>query len=109
MAEADYLEILGLAVVDLVKDPNPAESLTRSTTLKSSCHKALARNTVAVIRGSTPAEAPVIFERLGIDAGAWSETVKDFGRLFKNVAGKSTSIEQARSLKTRRKFYRARV
>ena len=32
MAEADYLEILGLAVVDLVKDPNPAGSLTISTT-----------------------------------------------------------------------------
>ena len=50
-----------------------------------------------------------IFERLGIDAGAWSETVKEFGRVFKDVAGKSTSIEQARSLKTRRKFYQARV
>ena len=69
----------------------------------------LARNRVAGKRGSTPVEAPAIFERLGIDSGAWSETVKDFGRLFKNVAGKSTSIEQARSLKTRRKFYRARV
>ena len=32
---------LGLAVVDLVKDPNPAGSLTRSTTLKLRCHKAL--------------------------------------------------------------------
>ncbi len=59
--------------------------------------------------GSTPVEAPAIFERLGIDADAWSQMVKDFGRMFKNVAGKSTSIEQARSLKTRRKFYCARV
>ena len=81
MAEADYLEILDW----------------------------LARNRVAGKRGSTPVEAPAIFERLGIDSGAWAETMKDFGRLFKNVAGKSTSIEQARSLKTRRKFYRARV
>ena len=32
---------LGLAVVDLVKDPNPAGSLTRSATLKSSCHRPL--------------------------------------------------------------------
>lgn len=69
----------------------------------------LARNTVAGKRGSTPAEAPAIFERLGIDAVAWSEMVKNFGRVFKNAAGKSTSIEQSRSLKTRRKFYRARV
>ena len=81
----------------------------RKTKLAASCHKALARDTVAGKRGSTPAEAPSIFERLGIDPGAWAETVKDFGRLFKNVAGKSTSIEHARSLKTGRKFYRARV
>ena len=46
MAEADYLEILDW----------------------------LARNAVAGKRGSTPAEAPAIFERRGIDSGAWSET-----------------------------------
>jgi hypothetical protein len=69
----------------------------------------LARNAVAGKRGSTPAEAPSIFERLGIDGVACSKVVKDFGRVFKNVAGKSTSIERARSLKTGRKFYRARV
>ena len=81
MADADYLEILDW----------------------------LARNTVAGKRGSTPAEAPAIFERLGSDGVACSNVVKDFGRVFKNVAGKSTSIERARSLKTGRKFYRARV
>ena len=69
----------------------------------------LARDRVAGKRGSTPVEAPAIFERLGIDSGTWSETVKNFGRLFKNVAGNSRSIERARSLKTRRKFYKARV
>jgi hypothetical protein len=55
----------------------------------------LARNAVAGKRGSTPAEAPAIFERLGIDGVACSKVVKDFGRVFKNVAGKSTSIERA--------------
>jgi len=69
----------------------------------------LARKPFAGKRGSTPVEAPAIFEWLGIDAVAWSQMVNDFGGVFKNVAGKSTSIEQARSLKTRRKFYRARV
>ena len=69
----------------------------------------LARNTIAGKRGSTPEEAPKIFERLGIDAELWSQMVKDFGRTFKNVAGKPTSIDQARSLKTRRKFYQRRV
>jgi hypothetical protein len=69
----------------------------------------LARNTVAGKRGSTPADAPAIFDRLGIDSAAWSQMVKNFGRSFKNVAGKPASIAEARSLKTRRKFYCSRV
>ncbi len=69
----------------------------------------LARSTISGKRGSTPEAAPMIFDRLGIDAELWSQMVKDFGRTFKNVAGKPTSIEQARSLKTRRKFYQSRV
>jgi hypothetical protein len=39
----------------------------------------LARNTIAGKRGSTPAEAPAIFERPGIDGVACSKEVKDFG------------------------------
>jgi hypothetical protein len=69
----------------------------------------LARNTVAGKRGSTPVEAPLLFDRLGIDSATWSQMVKDFGRSFKNVAGKPTSIAEARSLKMRRKFYCRRV
>jgi REP element-mobilizing transposase RayT len=69
----------------------------------------IARNTVAGKRGQTPVGAPPVFERLGIDAQEWSRMVKDFGRTFKNVAGKPTSIEQARSLKSRRRFYVSRV
>ena len=68
----------------------------------------LARNTVAGKRGHTPSQAPPVFERLGIDAEEWSRMAKDFGRTFKNVAGKPISIEQARSLKTRRRFYVSR-
>ena len=69
----------------------------------------IARDTVAGKRSQTPVGAPPIFERLGIDAPEWSRMVKDFGRTFKNVAGKPTSIEQARSLKSRRRFYESRV
>lgn len=72
----------------------------------------IARQTTAGKRGQTgqtPVEAPPVFERLGIDAQEWSRMVKDFGRTFKNVAGKPTSIEQARSLKSRRRFYVSRV
>ena len=69
----------------------------------------IARNTVAGKRGQTPVGTPPVFERLGIDAQEWSRMVKNFGRTFKNVAGKPTSIEQARSLKSRRRFYVSRV
>lgn len=69
----------------------------------------LARKTVAGKRGSTPDATPRIFERLGIDAEVWYAIVKDFGRSFKNVAGKPTSIAQARSLKTHRKFHCSRI
>jgi hypothetical protein len=69
----------------------------------------IARDTVAGKRGQTPVGAPPVFERLGIEAQEWSRMVKDFGRTFKNVAGKPTSIEQARSLKSRRRFYVSRV
>ena len=69
----------------------------------------IARDTVAGKRGQTPVGAPPVFERLGIDAQEWSRMVNDFGRTFKNVAGKPTSIEQARSLKSRRRFYVSRV
>ena len=69
----------------------------------------IARNTVAGKPGQTPVAAPPVFERLGIDAQEWSRMVKEFGRTFKNVAGKPTSIEQARSLKSRRRFYVSRV
>jgi len=69
----------------------------------------IARDTVAGKRGQTPVDAPAVFERLGIDAQEWLKMVKDFGRTFKNVAGKPISIEQARSLKSRRRFYVSRV
>jgi hypothetical protein len=70
----------------------------------------LVRNKVAGKRGSTPVEASAIVRRqsyLRFSDNYISPV--DFGRVFKNVAGKSTSIEQARSLKKGRKFYRARV
>jgi len=40
-----------------------------------------------------------------IDTHEWSRMVNDLGRTFKNVAGKLTGIEQARSLKSRSRFY----
>ena len=81
MAEAEYLEILDW----------------------------LARDKVAGKRGSTPLSVPPVLERLGIEPTLWSAMVKDFGRAFMNVAGTAKSVSEARSLKTHRKFYLARV
>ena len=81
MAEAEYIEILDW----------------------------LARDRVAWKRGATPLSAPPVLERLGIEPTLWSAMVKDFGRAFMNVAGTAKSVSEARSRKTHRKFYRARV
>jgi hypothetical protein len=49
--------------------------------------------------GSTPADAPTVFERLGISPTTWLKLTGSFGQLFCNVAGEPSSIEAARSLK----------
>lgn len=69
----------------------------------------LARSTLSSKRGSTPEHAPKVFERLCIDPVVWAEMVKNFGRKFKSVAGNAKSIESARTRKSRRRFYCARV
>jgi hypothetical protein len=55
-------------------------------------------------RGSTPASAKLIFERLGISGEVWTELVKEFGRLFITVAGKPHEIDTRRSRKRHRRF-----
>ena len=50
-----------------------------------------------------------VLERLGNEPTLWSSMVRDFGRAFMNVAGTAKSVSEARSRKTHRKFYRARV
>ena len=67
-----------------------------------------ARLTVANKRGSTPSEAPPVLERLGIDAAIFGVHVREFGKLFCNVAGKPKSVSDERSLKTRRRLYQRR-
>ena len=52
---------------------------------------------------------PPVSERLGIEPTLRSSIVRDFGRAFMNVAGTAKSVSEARSRKTHRKFYRARV
>ena len=64
-----------------------------------------ARLTIAGKRGATPEDAPKIFERLSIDPMTWTILVRDFGRMFCQVAGNPKVIDGARSRKTGRRFY----
>ena len=64
-----------------------------------------ARQTAPGKRGTTPADAPPIFERLSMSAETWCELVQNFGRLFYNVAGHPQKIEATRSRTTNRQFH----
>ena len=55
--------------------------------------------------GYTPPETPPIFARLKIDPEFWRLQMKDFGRLFANVAGKPKDVYEMRSLISKRRFY----
>lgn len=56
--------------------------------------------------GATPADAPPIFERLGlgISAANWCELVKNFSKLFKIVAGKPHVVDAHRGVVRPKRF-----
>ena len=64
-----------------------------------------ARQTAAGKSGSTPDEAPPVFRRLGLDRATWCELVRDFGRLFCQVAGQPERVDGTRSRLGRRRFH----
>ena len=45
-----------------------------------------------------------IVERLGLNRSNWVETVRGFGRLFKQAAGRSSSLVDAAARRSRRWF-----
>ncbi len=55
-------------------------------------------------RGVTPRAAPPVLRRLGLEATAWTELVRDFGKLFAAVAGRPSKIDAIRSHLTHRRF-----
>jgi hypothetical protein len=65
-----------------------------------------ARVIVTGKRGSTPPDAPPIFERLnlGISPESWCELITSFGTLFSTVAGKPHIVERYRSSKRQQRF-----
>ncbi len=43
-------------------------------------------------RGAIPEDLAPILDRLGVDRSNWVETVREFGRMFKQAAGRATSL-----------------
>jgi hypothetical protein len=55
-------------------------------------------------RGAIPEHLAPIMERLGLDRSNWVETVRGFGRMFKQAAGRSSSLVDAAARRSRRWF-----
>ena len=55
-------------------------------------------------RGAIPEHLAPIVERLGLNQSNWVETVRGFGRLFKQAAGRSSSLVDAAARCSRRWF-----
>jgi len=55
-------------------------------------------------RGAIPDHLAPIVERLGLNRSNWVETVRGFGRLFKQAAGRSSSLIDAAACRSRRWF-----
>jgi hypothetical protein len=55
-------------------------------------------------RGAIPEHLAPIVERLGLNRSNWVETVRGFGRLFKQAAGRSSSLVDAAARCSRRWF-----
>ena len=55
-------------------------------------------------RGAIPDHLAPIVERLGVNRSNWVETVRGFGRLFKQAAGRSNSLVDAAARRSRRWF-----
>ncbi len=55
-------------------------------------------------RGTTPPDAPPLLERVGLRPASWLILVRDFGKIFRHVAGKPDQIARTESLHTKRRF-----
>ena len=53
-------------------------------------------------RGAIPDSLAPILDRLGIDRSNWVNTVRDFGRMFKQAAGRASSLARAAPRYSRR-------
>jgi hypothetical protein len=55
--------------------------------------------------GSTRHHVPAVIARLGLETTAWTELVRDFGKLFNSIAGHPNNLDPLRSGRTQRRFH----
>ena len=55
-------------------------------------------------RGAIPDNLAPLLDRLGLDCSNWVNTVRDFGRMFKQAAGRVSSLARAAPRCSRRWF-----
>jgi hypothetical protein len=55
-------------------------------------------------RGAIPDQLAPLLDRLGLDRSNWVNTVRDFGRMFKQAAGRVSSLARAAPRCSRRWF-----
>ncbi len=55
-------------------------------------------------RGAIPDHLAPIVDRLGLNRSNWVETVRGFGRLFKQATGRPSSLVEAATRRSRRWF-----
>ena len=67
-----------------------------------------ARMVVPGKSGTTPADAPDVLQRLGLNEPEWIGLVRDFGRLFSLAAGLPETLAQQRTRVTQRRFHTRR-
>ena len=68
-----------------------------------------ARMVVPGKSGATPADAPDVLQRLGLNAQEWVGLVREFGRMFSLAAGLPETLAQQRTRLTQRRFHTRRV
>jgi hypothetical protein len=85
---------------DLVREWSDAEVASKYIMLLDWTGRELRRDK----RGAIPENLAPILDRLGIDRSNWVDTVRDFGRMFKQAAGRASSLVRAAPRCSRRWF-----
>jgi hypothetical protein len=77
-------------------------TLDTRATIRDSIGRAGNRGGTSV--GAIPEDVTPILDRLGVDRSNWVDTVRDFGRMFKQAAGRASPLVRAAPRSSRRWF-----